>query len=687
MDAKFKNIQLINLEQKHKFKEEQEPFKKNTSIFSAPNPDLVPKYTGSKITIWWKFFIVKRKQNIRKYQDVIYNLYRRWKNSFTAIFTTCLLINIIIIGYLVLTKGQYITDFFKLKKIQNPQSFFDLIIGSLSSLSGILIAVLLIAFQILKGKLGRNAQKYFFSNKQLMFITILFTINILTAFLSKILILDIPTNNILNLLYFNAILFIISLITIIPLTVSVLFSLDITKVIDSEIKKISYDEIYFFSVIPEFATGLEFDLQKEKFPINILTEIAVKNVRDNYVISKVISRGGILKLMDILKGRVDSEGRINMYEFTDHKNGYGTRRRLDYFKAYINLLQSIYREAIKIDSRELLESINFDLYYLLGTSLEYRIHPIELQGVHHFIDKYFYDLIKHGYKDLVLNLASILEKIAIESLEKIAPKESQIQEIYRFHKLGDAPDKNDEAGVIWRLIQDYFITFFSRLLRYSLELKKQSSFDTISSFYSSIIHDLRRLENLGEYQKHDLILRIQSDLGYNLKKGLENNRFSKKSHFSTDRMYGHFIIEMIKSDHQFLREYLLNTGNFIVDVAKMGKLSYFDIQRFTNYGHHAIEGYQKSKKLKQTFFYILNILKVLKVHLEKDLKGKEYEYKFLKNRIKAYRKYAKEQQLKKPLKRIKKLYKSFKPIPKSEWKDGHGYVPWKNKIQPTEKSP
>src|SRR5690554_5669621 len=122
-------------------------------------------------------------------------------------------------SFLYFTKITFFADYLKLKDYERIYELFNLIINSLVSLIGIYITVSLVAYEFFKQKTGIDIQKSFLVNKRnAYFIT--FTIStILCAFVSSIVISETnPTNNELTLIYFNAILFLMVIILLIPVS-------------------------------------------------------------------------------------------------------------------------------------------------------------------------------------------------------------------------------------------------------------------------------------------------------------------------------------------------------------------------------------------------------------------------------------------------------------------------------------
>jgi len=577
-------------------------------------------------------------------------LQKTWNTSFSLKLAIIFLIELVLIIFLSVTKIEIFPDLFGVYKIENKDSYFDLIVGSLSSLSGILIAVFLIAFEILKQKLGESVNEHFFKNKNLMFVLFLFIITITSAFISKFIHSSLDQNNMNNLMYLNAILFMLSIVTIIPSSLSILFSLKHTRVIKELVEEITFGEIMELSQTPSYLIELSNSQNIDSLPFSKLRSIAKKNMNNERAISKFIVTGLTHKLSEEMKKNIDSNGKLGSIYIYNRRpfplNG------LDFFMPYYDLLKDLSKEALKDNDIEFIKHINHNTYMLFTDSVNEKIDFIELQGFKRYIESHLEELIKYNQTDVVLELNWQIIDIISKILKKYAP-------------LTSFRSRNSEN----------FIRLPLKGLEYSSKHEKNDIFRYLSSSISSIIQNIDKSE-IPNNKKNQMISFIRIDhisaITNELSKGNTEMKYIADDIFVSSW----FIQDLIERDDASLKKHLQQLGNYIIDLHKGDLLYFWSLVGFGIYGNRLIEKYSKSQNIKNGFEYVLNVLMYIKKELKRDLKKNSRLYLQIQERINSYIDTSVEYGIPELTEKLKRIEKSFKRVPKTDWINGDGYIEW-----------
>ncbi|MCB0549352.1 MAG: hypothetical protein KDD19_17370 [Phaeodactylibacter sp.] len=576
--------------------------------------------------------------------------------------------------FLLTTNIQIFPDFLGVLSTDYLSSL-DLIIGSLASLSGIVIAVLIISYEILKSKVGRHSQRYFFGNLNLILLTFLFTFSISIAFISKVLVSSSAfyIDNQLNVVYYSYLLFLGCLIFLVPVSIRILFSFNIYKVIREEIKRISLKEIFNVSATPYYIAGIEFDSQKEKSPLAILRELAIKNLEKDYVITKAISREVAFRFIDILKEAIkeNDRGELDFSIMKDY-GSYVSKEMVYFFKPYVDILSGIISGAVRTNNNEVLDSIIIDFYYILGEASNLKLDLDQQKYVIDSFVKYCITISKTKNEDLFHSSLTILEKVIIKSLKVNRLDEEKINELYESHK---APKGDTEEGFKWTLIYDQWINAFQKILKDSIETNNEFAFNTVSIYILSLLGKMSKAQYLGPLQKDYVVVRQYMHLCFNCLKAIKDGFNRSKITLGINSPLNSFITTAIRENSSHLRKLLLSTGNYIIELARLNAIDLgilFELEDILNW----LQEKQENKLAKQGLLYMLKIVASIKEQMEKSLESNSDAYDQLRKIVTKFSgnlNKANDLQLRR---KLQKMERSFIEIPKLKWIDGHGYIKW-----------
>jgi uncharacterized membrane protein len=166
----------------------------------------------------------------------------------------------IVLFYLVLYlfPFSFIPDLLLLSENGNIASYLSTIISSVSSLSGLLIAILVIAFEYYKSNLNKIYLRYFIRNRYLISLVVLYIfVFIFTGMSLWLLKGDRPvTSGEISVSYVS----IVSFLVLIPLTFSYSFllikSLNVNDIINEYVEKLDFDDIFLLNISLPYTKSL-----------------------------------------------------------------------------------------------------------------------------------------------------------------------------------------------------------------------------------------------------------------------------------------------------------------------------------------------------------------------------------------------------------------------------------------------
>jgi len=595
--------------------------------------------------------------------------------NFFIIISITLLFEILLITFLSFTNLQIFPDILNLKNVTNPESYFDIIIGSLASLSGIVIAVLLIVFEFLSVRFKRSTRKYFLQNINIFFISMLFIITITSSFFSKLIYHNLSINNLSNILYFNSILFITSISFIIPLSISALLSLSYKNIIYKEINRINTKTIKEITLYHQASKDLNINFSIENNPFVILQNIAIQNVKKDSIIVQSIINELTNKYIELISSNKTQKGKLT--KITPSLINIYYEKNSGFFLSYILFTNQIFEEILQEKSYMIIEDIGSSLFRLIVHSIENKIHIAELTNILEFIDKISTRLIKENKNRAIEKFINKLKNVMMFYLDKNRLKDEEINIIYIYLYSKEAPKKNKDTEEKWRFIQDYFLKIFFNGLKYSLQFANSESFVFFTSTISIISYEINS-SDIEKLQKDMLLVEIYRNLSYSIINKIKTIDYDDNIQIIKQYVIGHFILLLIEENSHSLQALLKIVSNFTLQLQELDKLEIFEVGRFASYLSFALIDYKKDIDIENAYHYILEVILILKKDLENDLESNKWEYSLIKERIQICISQAEELSLDDIKIELKKIHNSFKKIPLG-LQDLQDNIQWKNK--------
>lgn len=172
------------------------------------------------------------------------------QNSPSIFFIASTLLIVIVLLALYCFPYPFIPDFFGLSTNENLSTYLSTILSSVSSLSGLLIAILLIAFEYYKNNLNKIYLRYFTKNRSLILLILLYLFVFLFSGLSFFLLKkDAPIGSgELSLCYISVISFLFLVPMTFYLSYSLVKSLNVNNIIEEYLDNLDFDRIFLINI-------------------------------------------------------------------------------------------------------------------------------------------------------------------------------------------------------------------------------------------------------------------------------------------------------------------------------------------------------------------------------------------------------------------------------------------------------
>lgn len=546
------------------------------------------------------------------------------KNAFVliSIFTVILLCLLPASNFFFLLANEDLTDL-----IEYLTDWVNLIVGSLSSLSGVIIAVLVVSFEIKKESLGRNAKKYFLEEKNIRFLLQIFTLTILVAVLSKSLSLSLLSGRIPNLIFINVCLFIISIFTLIPLSIRAVLSFDIYRIVNIEADKINIDNLIIHAKLPPFASGADIEQEREKYPLYILRDIALKRGTGEVYIARTISREVTAKLVYIVQNVMQERGSTEFSAIRRHDGKYSMIQSIYPYKPYIYFYKELYRQAIDIKSEYLIESYINDLYLLFLSLIKEKVSPKDTKDLFEMFGDAVVELANNDMKTSFDYALTCFETVLVTYFEKNCPKGFHVRDLH--HLSEDEPPyykENKEENFKWVVLTERYVYQLKKLLKETNIEIKAEFFSSVLRTYSAFMAKVEDINHLDIYQKRRILFFLHSDMVFETKKACSNWQNKSTLGLIRSEPLGSFINEAIEKDAFYLKDYLSLAGNYFYEISLITSLESWEIFNYSRLLNRTLSASPYSIQCDKGFVFLLNILLVVKSNLENNLEENEVCY-------------------------------------------------------------
>lgn len=534
---------------------------------------------------------IKRKKSKRCHlKEIIKNKYDSIFNFIQKYIIYIVILLLIVARYLPNNLfGSYII------KIEDPNfisNILSIIIGSLASILGIIIAILLVSFEILRKTYSHYALHGLFEYDNLKFLFSLFISSIIVSVIALVT-LEAPLKIYnFNLLYLSIMLFGICLIILYPF---VRRGLDITrskKKIMDMIESINYSHIMNYLQISRTRIHGESVASIEKNPIYILNEIVTRSF-DNK--DTVIPEMILIRSTDVLLNLIKNNSE---YDIRDLINGF------------LIILKNSAFQAIRNESVNILRLVMIQIKRIHIFCAKSRFdwsNLVELNGIFQDI---LHKTIEANLTEVAENNFIILESILFNQLFHNVPKEDDLfwfQERIQRKKIEEDEQESIKRENQWDIVsRDYLGMFFSCIDK-ALELRNVNIALYGTYILNSFVSEIEKI-HLGSKQKKQLIRDCYHYISSSIISARKNGLLSKRNitFISFSFNYNTILNILKKHDQEYSKIPLLDFCGTLIVLAQEKFFDEFILNNLGALGRSLIERVNENNLFLEALILVCN---------------------------------------------------------------------------------
>lgn len=479
------------------------------------------------------------------------------------------------------------------------------IIGSLAAILGIIIAIMLVAFEILRKIYFTYAFKSFFQDKHLKKLFFIYIFTIIVSILTLVSLSDPLSSRDVDLIYFSLLLFVGSLLILFPYSQKIISSTQSKKRIEDLVERIDDEEIVLFRLqnhlmltpVLDYGDG-DYDVVTppiEKNPIYILREVAIRSLKDDdQIIPRFILAESTKKLLTVLKN-------VENYD-----------KSRETINVFLSIIKNTASQAIKSRQEVMLHAILEAIEGIHSFCAENKLPWYVVIELNDALIEINEEMMKSDLINVSPRGLHTIERIMKEHLEKNIPLED---EIWLLSAMDDKKVQQDtNKDVQWQEVSDSYIRMVLNLTETAIELQKSEVVNTglfVLDNIASVVIDM----NLGDRQKtwiirwcyyyvKELILKC-------VKEGLYRKGTVRPHFFAMDKA--------LEKKARYSNIPLITFSDILIQLAQKKSLDSFILNDLGTLGRGSIGKIGEDAIYKDSVLFIVKVFDKIKKIAEKDL--------------------------------------------------------------------
>ncbi len=425
-------------------------------------------------------------------------------NIYNRGYFIILIIVFILISYFEL---NLIPDYLNLENHVEPKSIIEIIITSVTTILGLLIAVIFIYFEIIQTKFSQWANKLVFERKEIQNFFMVFIMMFTFAFITFLNLKNEVSSQSLNQLYFCIYFFIFSLFTIPNLLKGLVSGTKHEKIIQDGIdslKKEDFDQILKSERFDNLEIENQALTENTKFILTFLNNYVKDN--NKYKLELIISQLA-RKITDV--------------------SGFGIYR--DDTNQRLQLLIYFYRrivdESFKYGNYETIKYMIDTLSNMHRLVVLNKFDPLNFKELDYFFDYLIIKCFQFDSNDLIKRISNLLAVNITNQLSQNCPKENELKMFFSIEKLGIEYNEKGNTNLtsLWDYIEHDYLHQFTRIYDHILAYKKIELIREFNFITHTLINDILNLD-IGKNLKGILAWELQSNMNFQTIDAIEDAR-------------------------------------------------------------------------------------------------------------------------------------------------------------------
>ncbi|MCK4358948.1 MAG: DUF2254 domain-containing protein [Candidatus Cloacimonetes bacterium] len=492
-------------------------------------------------------------------------------------------------------------------KFDNLSTVLSVIIGSLSAILGIVVAIQLVAFEILRRKFYSFAYKEFFKSKNSKYLIVRFIISIVLSLLTLLTLEEPASNQNYLFTYLSLLLFLYCLLILFPSTKRlILLSISKEKLLEI-INKIDTKTIQDYNnTSPRESIKQQIEII-ENNPIYILSDICVRLINEedrmtiNFILLEISSR--LISLLNKSDKRDEARKIIN---------------------SFFVIYKSTFSKAVYHKQAGIILTLLYIIEKLYNYCAENKFVWVSMIEMDDDIEKIIIKLIQRDNIDLSKRGIWLLERVLLKQLYNNLPPEEEIDMLYEFD-----PDRkvDHDKSLQWDHICNHHLYMFDKIISTAINLEKA---EAVSTGLTSLVSIADRVDEstLGDRKKSHIISLCYYYASSLSIKSVDAGLLKKVQYlipFNSLEIYS-----IINSAKDYSKSALQHFGGTFIEIARRNNLNLYHIHDIGSTGRHCISKVDQSDFHKEATIYLINILNDLHNIM---LQGNQIEKEYLLTKI------------------------------------------------------
>ena len=540
-------------------------------------------------------------------------------------------------------KTGFVQDYLEITTVK-PNELFGLIIGATASIIGIVIAVILLSFDLSKGGFSRRQNDNILNTPAVINMVSLFMMIMILSTLCYVRIKNFAYANDLTTGYLMLALFIAFLICLFPAIRRILDTTNLLKRTLTEISNIQMED--FAEVI---------QLQWDKFSFNDDDKRLIR-IRQQLII--------YIRDHDY-EAYTNTLMAINRRAILLIGDGVDRRRTDSIVEAQCFLWDSAQNEALRIQNIQFFNTVWECMEQLFEYGAVKKIPLMFFNPLDFFTSNYINFLKRNELKEPLFKGVEVLANSFKLNLKNNCPPQERLDDLYDKYEGNQTMTHYIDESIQWSDILNFLMDLFS-IQASAIELNDGDLFHKCDFELSHLYLDIHQSNytTLGIYQEADIfeqIFRIRTD---NESAASRSKQFPER--LSAFGMESSHIAELAERNKFYVAGVMQILSDFIIKQEYEEFLSAGLLNFWAAIGRHLSKHYLKNKLTAKTFDYVLETLIYLKSHIElHHFSSRQAIYKEVEKQTLSLKKYLERDYPKKrmPIKSsINKILKDFKPV-------------------------
>jgi len=481
-----------------------------------------------------------------------------------------------------------IINFMHIDNSQNALSIMLAIAGILSSILGILVALLLVTFDMLRKYFYNYAYHELFRKDKFRALFFLYIASIVFPIITALDINDSLTSRNINCIYGSMLLFIISIIALYPMSKSILTSsispAKINKLAES-ISTATLSQIRNYSYDIRFGYGI---LDIDKNPLHVLKEIALKNIDEGEIeLSIKIMKESSSRLMDIIQNEPSND------------------KKREYLEEYVYILSPVMRRALKNQSNSLMLTLLSILKQINDYSATNKLPWAVLVSTNKLLRELVEGLIDMDMPKIALYALLDIKEMFLLQLKHNIPEEHDImmQNMQKYDET-TKPKFDSDKNSQWMSISTEYISILRSAIIRAISHKDTSSFSQGLLGLYGIILNVQQMP-MGEMQVFDIIGNCYYSIAEVIKEALKADLFNKNYDYFPIGSY--VVMGALDRDAKYSKYVLIQYCSIILIFSKMNMLSRTIINETGTIGRRCIDKCKSNKLYVEAVLFICDV--------------------------------------------------------------------------------